>query len=124
MDTFIENVVDFGIKKFKSISDFNENLETLERNVKQLSDKELDEDEHRRAAKLNRTFRKGNNIVIILDDVRERLSLEKLGNPLGVEDCKLILTTPSFDVCRKRDCQEKFEAEELNTDEALSCINH
>ncbi|KAM3215934.1 hypothetical protein P3L10_025374 [Capsicum annuum] len=42
MDTFIEKVVDFGVKKFKSISDFDENLETLERYVKQLLDKALD----------------------------------------------------------------------------------
>ncbi|KAF3661731.1 hypothetical protein FXO37_12790 [Capsicum annuum] len=42
VDTFIEKVLDFGLKKFKSISDFIEQMETLERNVKQLSDKALD----------------------------------------------------------------------------------
>ncbi|KAF3645779.1 hypothetical protein FXO37_20799 [Capsicum annuum] len=39
MDAIIGNVVDFGMKKFKSTIDFDENLETLERNVKLLSDK-------------------------------------------------------------------------------------
>ncbi|KAF3623921.1 hypothetical protein FXO38_30517 [Capsicum annuum] len=42
VDTLLEKVLDFGLKKFKSISDFIENMETLERNVKQLSDKALD----------------------------------------------------------------------------------
>ncbi|XP_059277755.1 probable disease resistance protein At4g27220 [Lycium ferocissimum] len=42
-------------------------------------------DELRRTAKLNRAFEERKNIVIILDDVWDRLSLEKLGDPLGVE---------------------------------------
>ncbi|KAM3383275.1 hypothetical protein P3S68_008850 [Capsicum galapagoense] len=42
MDAIIGNVVEFGMKKFKSSIDFDENLETPERNVKLLSDKALD----------------------------------------------------------------------------------
>lgn len=30
MNAFIEKVVDIGLKKFKSIRDFDENMETLE----------------------------------------------------------------------------------------------
>ncbi|KAJ8528022.1 hypothetical protein K7X08_015473 [Anisodus acutangulus] len=42
MDTLFGKAVDFGVKNFKSISDFDENLETLERNVKLLSDRAFD----------------------------------------------------------------------------------
>ncbi|XP_060209979.1 uncharacterized protein LOC132636914 isoform X2 [Lycium barbarum] len=41
-DVSIEKVIDFGINDFRGISDFDENLETLERNIKQLSDKAVD----------------------------------------------------------------------------------
>ncbi|KAM3321188.1 hypothetical protein P3S67_008390 [Capsicum chacoense] len=76
------------------------------------------EDEHRRADRLNRAFRKMKNIVIILDDVWERLSLEKLGYPLGVEGCRLILTSRSSEVCQKMGCKELLEVKKLNTDDA------
>ncbi|XP_059276660.1 probable disease resistance protein At1g61300 [Lycium ferocissimum] len=75
-------------------------------------------DEQIRAAKLNGAFKEGKNIVIILDDVWDRLSLEKLGDPLGVEGCRLILTTRSCEVCQKMGCKKLFEVEKLNTDDA------
>ncbi|PHT52170.1 hypothetical protein CQW23_06632 [Capsicum baccatum] len=77
-----------------------------------------EEDEHRRSAKLNRAFQKTNKMVIILDDVWDRLSLEKLGDPLGVEGYKLILTTRSYEVCLKMGCQIQLEVKTLNTDDA------
>ncbi|MCD9560138.1 hypothetical protein HAX54_018615 [Datura stramonium] len=75
-------------------------------------------DEHRRAAKLNGAFKQRNNIVIILDDVWDRLCLEKLGDPLGVEGCRLILTTRSYEVCQKMGCQKLLEVEKLKTCDA------
>ncbi|KAM3215954.1 hypothetical protein P3L10_025394 [Capsicum annuum] len=77
-----------------------------------------EEDEHRRSAKLNHAFQKMNKMVIILDDVWDRLSLEKLGDPLGVEGYKLILTTRSYEVCRKMGCQKQLEVKTLSTDDA------
>ncbi|KAM3321186.1 hypothetical protein P3S67_008388 [Capsicum chacoense] len=59
-----------------------------------------------------------NKMVIILDDVWDRLSLEKLGDPLGVEGYKLILTTRSYEVCRKMGCQKLLEVKTLNADDA------
>ncbi|PHU08214.1 hypothetical protein BC332_24703 [Capsicum chinense] len=44
-----------------------------------------EEDEHKRADRLNRAFRQMKNVVTILDDVWERLSSKKLGYPLGEE---------------------------------------
>ncbi|XP_060209983.1 putative disease resistance protein At4g10780 [Lycium barbarum] len=77
-----------------------------------------EEDEHRRAAKLNGAFKERKNIVIILDDVWDRLCLEKLGDPLRVEGCRLILTTRSYEVCQKMGCQKLLEVENLNTYDA------
>ncbi|KAM3321192.1 hypothetical protein P3S67_008394 [Capsicum chacoense] len=77
-----------------------------------------EEDEHRRSAKLNRAFQKMNKMVIILDDIWKRLSLEKLGSPLGVEGCRLILTSRSSEVCQKMGCKELLEVKKLNTDDA------
>ncbi|PHT24909.1 hypothetical protein CQW23_35433 [Capsicum baccatum] len=78
------------------------------------------EDKHRRADQLNWAFRKRKNIVIILDDVWDRLSLEKLGYPLGVAGCKLILTSRSSEVCQKMGCKELLEVKKLNTETRLS----
>ncbi|XP_047261823.1 probable disease resistance protein At4g14610, partial [Capsicum annuum] len=78
-----------------------------------------EEDEHRRSAKLNREFQKMNKmVIIILDDVWDRLCLEKLGDPLGVEGYKLILTTRLHEVCRKMGCQKQLEVKTLSTDDA------
>ncbi|KAM3215922.1 hypothetical protein P3L10_025362 [Capsicum annuum] len=77
-----------------------------------------EEDEHRRSAKLNSAFQKMNKMAIILDDVWDRLSLEKLGDPLGVEGYKVILTTRSCEVCLKMGCQKLLEVKTLNADDA------
>ncbi|MCD7451348.1 hypothetical protein HAX54_011132 [Datura stramonium] len=77
-----------------------------------------EEDEHRRAAKLNQAFKERKNIVIILDDVWDRLCLEKLGDPLIVEGCRLILTTRSYEVCQRMGCKKLLEVKKLNTDDA------
>ncbi|PHT52198.1 hypothetical protein CQW23_06660 [Capsicum baccatum] len=78
-----------------------------------------EEDEHRRSAKLNHAFQKMNKmVIIILDDVWDRLCLEKLGDPLRVEGYKLILTTRSYEVCRKMGCQQLLEVKTLNADDA------
>ncbi|PHU08210.1 hypothetical protein BC332_24699 [Capsicum chinense] len=77
-----------------------------------------EEDEHRRTTKLNQAFQKMNKMVIILDDVWDRLCLEKLGDPLGVEGYKLILTTRSYEVCKKMGCQKLCEVKKLNAYDA------
>ncbi|PIN25341.1 hypothetical protein CDL12_01915 [Handroanthus impetiginosus] len=78
-----------------------------------------DEDsEDKRAARLNRAI--GNNFILILDDVWQNISLEKLGDPLRLSGCKLILTTRSFELCCRMGCQEKIKVKKLHTDEAWS----
>ncbi|PIM99265.1 Apoptotic ATPase [Handroanthus impetiginosus] len=72
----------------------------------------------RRAARLNKEFFKRNNFVLILDDVWKKFSLEKVGDPLRVEGCTLILTTRSLEVCRQVGCEEIIEVETLNENES------
>ncbi|PIN25344.1 hypothetical protein CDL12_01918 [Handroanthus impetiginosus] len=76
-----------------------------------------EENEEKRAARLNQAISR-KNIILILDDVWENLCLEKLGDPLHIKDCKLILTTRSFEVCCRMGCQKKVEVQKLHTDEA------
>ncbi|PIN10509.1 hypothetical protein CDL12_16897 [Handroanthus impetiginosus] len=78
-------------------------------------------DEHnvdKRAAILNRALFERNNFVLILDDVWKKFSLEKVGDPLRVEVCTLILTTRSLEVCRQVGCEEIIEVETLNENES------
>ncbi|PIN27017.1 Apoptotic ATPase [Handroanthus impetiginosus] len=72
--------------------------------------------EDKRAARLHRAI--GNNFILILDDVWENICLEKLGDPLRLEGCRLILTTRSFEVCCRMGCQAKVEVKKLHMDEA------
>ncbi|KAA3472450.1 disease resistance protein [Gossypium australe] len=59
---------------------------------------EDDEDETKQGCCLNFEF------VLILDDVRERFSLENVGIPESFGS-KLILTSRSLDICQRMDCQ-------------------
>ncbi|KAL7186364.1 hypothetical protein ACSBR2_028164 [Camellia fascicularis] len=71
-------------------------------------------DEKKRAAKLSQAFARKGRCVLFLDDVWDKIDLHRVGIPNG---CKLILTTRSFDVCRKMGCKE-FKVEPLSGEEA------
>nr|GMC55565.1 probable disease resistance protein At1g12290 isoform X2 [Ipomoea batatas] len=75
-----------------------------------------DENEVKRAAIL-RNHLVRNNVVLILDDVWDNISLENLGVPPRAEGCKLILTTRLRDVCWGIGCQELFQINVLNEEE-------
>nr|GMC51121.1 probable disease resistance protein At1g12290 isoform X2 [Ipomoea batatas]GME16390.1 probable disease resistance protein At1g12290 isoform X2 [Ipomoea batatas] len=76
-----------------------------------------EENEEQRAAILRNHLVK-NNVVLVLDDVWDNIPLEKLGVPLRVKGCKLILTTRSLDVCSRIGCQKLFKVNVLDEDEA------
>nr|GLL17322.1 probable disease resistance protein At4g27220 isoform X2 [Ipomoea trifida] len=76
-----------------------------------------EENEEQRAAILCSHLVK-NNVVLILDDVWDNIRLEKLGVPLRVKGCKLILTTRSLDVCCRIGCQKLLKVNVLDEDEA------
>ncbi|PHT73595.1 hypothetical protein T459_24380 [Capsicum annuum] len=87
-----ENASSIGIYGF-SIKGLQDDLAKIMK-----LDLSAEDDEHRRADRLNRAFRQMKNIVIILDDVWDRLSSEELGYPLCEEGCRLILTSRSSEV--------------------------
>lgn len=78
------------------------------------------EDEKKRAAKLAQALMRRQQSVLILDDVWNHFVLEKVGIPVRVNGCKLILTTRSLDVCRRIGCQVKIKVEPLSKEEAWS----
>ncbi|KAB2059444.1 hypothetical protein ES319_A11G303400v1 [Gossypium barbadense] len=64
-----------------------------------------DEDEITRAGMLFETLSRKSGLVMILDDIWEEVSLEKVGIPEPSTGSKIVLTTRSFDVCRKMSCR-------------------
>ncbi|KAL7153166.1 hypothetical protein ABFS83_04G147400 [Erythranthe nasuta] len=89
-------------------------------------------DEDKRAARLHKALLSlGMKFVLVLDDLWENdlwddIILEKLGDPLRVEGCQLIITSRSSDVCRQMNCQELIQVEPLDMDGAwnLFCEIH
>ncbi|KAJ4721514.1 Disease resistance protein [Melia azedarach] len=74
------------------------------------------------AGKLCHRLRQEENILIILDNVWERLHLQAIGIPRRHEHkgCKLLLTARSVDVLSsKMDSQSNFKVHDLHHDEAL-----
>ncbi|TYG47479.1 hypothetical protein ES288_D11G342000v1 [Gossypium darwinii] len=64
-----------------------------------------DECETRRAGMLFETLSRKSRFVLILDDIWEAVSLEKVGIPEPSTGIKLVLTTRSIDVCQKMSCR-------------------
>ncbi|MBA0847065.1 hypothetical protein Goshw_012084 [Gossypium schwendimanii] len=64
-----------------------------------------DEDEITRAGMLFEALSRKRRSVIILDDLWQEVSLDKVGIPEPSTGSKLVLTTRAFDVCRKMSCR-------------------
>ncbi|KAE8725270.1 hypothetical protein F3Y22_tig00009009pilonHSYRG00386 [Hibiscus syriacus] len=64
-----------------------------------------DEDETTKAGILFETLSEKSRFVMILDDLWEKVSLERIGIPEPSNGSKLVLTTRSFDVCRQVGCR-------------------
>ncbi|KAG8479424.1 hypothetical protein CXB51_029208 [Gossypium anomalum] len=72
-----------------------------------------------RAAMLFETLSfKFSRFVMILDDVWEKVSLEKVGIPESSNRSKLVLTTQSLDVCRHVGCNRVIQIKPLAEEEA------
>ncbi|XP_057967906.1 disease resistance protein RFL1-like [Malania oleifera] len=78
----------------------------------------LEENERKRAATLFRALANRKKTVLILDDMWEHFTLEKVGIPIGPDGPKLILTTRSLSVCRQMGSQEIIKVKPLSNDEA------
>ncbi|XP_027171980.1 probable disease resistance protein At4g27220 [Coffea eugenioides] len=81
-----------------------------------------EDDEDSRAAILSRELVKQS--VLILDDVWQEFSFEKIGIPLGANKCRVILTTRSLELCNRIRCQRVFEAKTLATNESWDLFKH
>ncbi|XP_027172021.1 probable disease resistance protein At1g62630 [Coffea eugenioides] len=82
-------------------------------------------DEDSRAAISVDIFRKAlKQSVLILDDVWQEFSFEKIGIPLGANKCRVILTTRSLVLSNRISCQRVFEAKTLATNEASDLFKH
>ncbi|XP_058105904.1 disease resistance protein SUMM2-like [Magnolia sinica] len=96
------------------------NIERLQNGIGQAIALDLshEEDEMRRSVKLLEALKwRGNNFIIIFDEVCKPFPLEKVGIPKG-DACKIILTTRSKNVCRDMKCDRKIEVEVLSREEA------
>ncbi|XAR68470.1 hypothetical protein NMG60_11003593, partial [Bertholletia excelsa] len=73
-----------------------------------------------RAVRVRERLRQINKVLIILDDVWNRLDLEKVGIPMGTNHngCKVILTSRNEDVCLKMRIKKIIKIQELETHEA------
>ncbi|KAK6153471.1 hypothetical protein DH2020_013110 [Rehmannia glutinosa] len=80
-------------------------------------------DEDKRAAKLHEELSLRKNIVLIFDDVWKNINLEKVGDPLRVEGCRLVITTRSLEVCRQIGCKEVIAIKSLSTNEAWNLFS-
>ncbi|XP_071741180.1 disease resistance protein UNI-like [Rutidosis leptorrhynchoides] len=69
---------------------------------------------------------KGEKILIILDDVWEKLDLEELCIPSGINHmyCKILLTSRSKDVCDRMNAQSKICVNSLPFKEAWILFKH
>ncbi|KAK3423682.1 hypothetical protein EUGRSUZ_F00546 [Eucalyptus grandis] len=79
-----------------------------------------DEHEKKRAVMLSEHLERKKNCVLILDDMWENLDLEEVGIPIRADGFKIVITTRSFDVCRRMQCQEKIKIQPLSQKEAES----
>ncbi|XP_065862155.1 probable disease resistance protein At4g27220 [Euphorbia lathyris] len=77
-----------------------------------------EDDEKKRAAKLSKALIQRQKFVLILDDLWSPFSLEKVGIPDKMKQCKLILATRSLDVCLRMGCQRNFKIKPLSDKES------
>lgn len=73
-----------------------------------------------RALRLATRLKLVKKVLIILDDVWERLELIQVGIPHGAEHCgcKIVVTTRSLDVCNEMDCKSSINVKVLNADDS------
>ena len=78
-----------------------------------------------RAAELSERLKKERRVLIILDDVWEKLNLADIGMPSTLDHkcCKLVLTTRRAQVCDDMCCQRMFHLNVLDDSEALDLFS-
>jgi disease resistance protein RPS2 len=77
-----------------------------------------EDDDLHRAAKLSEELRKKQKWILILDDLWNNFELHKVGIPVALKGCKLILTTRSETICHRIACQHKIKVKPLSEGQA------
>ncbi|XP_044473035.1 disease resistance protein UNI-like [Mangifera indica] len=98
------------------------NIMNIQREIAYILDlKSLpDYPESTRASSLWERIKKEKRILIILDDVWERIKLEEIGIPFGKDHrgCKIVLTSRSKYVCDEMDCDKTYTVGTLSKQES------
>ncbi|KAL2506351.1 Disease resistance protein [Abeliophyllum distichum] len=63
-------------------------------------------DEKKRAAELFQALKNKGKFVLILNDVSKHINTENIGIPLGMDGCKLVITSRSLEVCHRMGCHK------------------
>ena len=82
--------------------------------------------EMERAQRLCMRLTQEKNILMILDDVWEKLDFGRIGIPSSEhhKGCKILITTRSEEVCTSMDCQRKIYLPILSDEEAWTLFQH
>ncbi|KAF3453532.1 hypothetical protein FNV43_RR03972 [Rhamnella rubrinervis] len=98
------------------------NLRRVQSEIASRLNLELDAEEstERRAYRLLERLSLRRKLLLILDDVWEKINLDILGIPQGdgKTNCKILLTTRFFDVCREMMTNEDIKVDVLGEEEA------
>ncbi|XP_077225792.1 putative disease resistance protein At4g27220 [Tasmannia lanceolata] len=75
-----------------------------------------------RAGRLLHRLKEEKKILLILDDLWDRLDLALVGIPCGgsQKGCQIIMTTRNKDVCSKMNCQKTIEVKVLSEEDSLN----
>ncbi|KAK3198952.1 hypothetical protein Dsin_022367 [Dipteronia sinensis] len=110
----------------RDINKNKDNLSAIIRNIQgQLADLlnlTLQEESIKgRAERLNMRLKNEKKILIILDDIWEKIDLEMIGIPVDDhhKDCKIFLTTRQKQVCIDMGCQSRIRLDVLKEEEGL-----
>ncbi|PRQ34007.1 putative P-loop containing nucleoside triphosphate hydrolase [Rosa chinensis] len=81
-----------------------------------------EETEIRRAARLLEGIMRGNKILIVLDNVWQRINLSRIGIPSYNElhgcNSKLILTSTRMNICYSMECQARIHLDTLSEEDS------
>ncbi|XP_077214023.1 uncharacterized protein LOC143848848 [Tasmannia lanceolata] len=94
----------------------NQDLHKIQGELAEKLGMELKENnEEGRAGRLLGRLKQEKKVLIILDDLWDRLDLTKVGIPCGgtQKGCQIIMTTRRLDVCSTMNCQKKIEVQVL-----------
>ncbi|KAI3810012.1 hypothetical protein L1987_19617 [Smallanthus sonchifolius] len=79
---------------------------------------EADDTTNSIASRILQRLKLRRKILLILDDVWEKIDLDAVGIPSNDTCCKVLLTTRSLDVCRRMDVVSPFQLNLMNEEDA------